>query len=210
MWDARGHGVSRPIGNDFSIRLLVRDLLKILNNEKCDNAIFVGQSMGGNVAQEIAFYHPEIVNKLILIDCARNTTALSGLEKFSLSIAPLMFRLYPWKTFVRQSAMVSSLNKDVQKYIIDCFNAIGKKDLCKILIETTKCLHYEADYRINKPILLLCGERDNTGNIKKTAPIWARQENKCIFHMIENASHNSNQDNPELVNKYICSFLSEK
>ncbi|MBN2737387.1 MAG: alpha/beta hydrolase [Spirochaetales bacterium] len=210
MWDARGHGRSRPIGNDFSISLLVQDLLIILKNEKCNNTILIGQSMGGNVAQEIAFYHPEIVTKLILIDCARNTNMLSNMEKFSLSIAPLLFYVYPWKSLVKQSAMASSLNNDVQLYIIDCFNTIGKEDFCKIIIETTKCLHYEEGYSINKPILMLCGEKDRTGNIKKIMPIWAKQENKCNFYMIENASHNSNQDNPELVNRYISSFLFEK
>jgi len=48
LWDARGHGLSRPMGKEFSISLLVDDILAIMNKEGIHKATFVGQSMGGN------------------------------------------------------------------------------------------------------------------------------------------------------------------
>jgi pimeloyl-ACP methyl ester carboxylesterase len=69
-------------------------------------------------------------------------------------------------------------------------------------------LHEDEDYYIDKPLLLICGEHDNTGNIKKIAKSWASREPKCEFHWIADAGHCANQDNPEAVNKLLLPFLA--
>jgi 3-oxoadipate enol-lactonase len=78
-WDVRGHGCSRPMGS-FSLSTVLEDLLEILDEIGASEAIFVGQSMGGNQAQELVRHHPERVRALVLIDCARNTASLGWLE----------------------------------------------------------------------------------------------------------------------------------
>jgi pimeloyl-ACP methyl ester carboxylesterase len=207
MWDARGHGLSRPMGDDFSIKLLVEDLLAIMKIEQIEKATFIGQSMGGNTAQEMVFYYPEKVENLVLIDCACNTWKLSIVEKFAIQMTPFILKLYPWKAMMVQSARASAVKLEVQEYLKDAFATVGKKDFSKIFLETASCLHFEKDYRINKPMLLVCGEHDDTGNIKKTAPQWAKHEPYCEFHWIENASHCSNQDNPAAFNALLGQFL---
>lgn len=208
LWDARGHGVSRPIGDKFSIKLLVQDLIDIMNKEGIEKATFIGQSMGGNTAQEMAFYYPEKVENLVFIDCTCNTMRLSNLEKFYLNITPFLMPLFPWNYLVDISAKASSIKGDVQEYLRNTFNKVGKKDFTKIFLETAACLHYEEGYRINKNILLVYGESDNTGNIKKIAPIWASMESNCELFKINNASHCSNQDNPLEFNKVLIDFLN--
>src|SRR5690606_33944562 len=61
LCDARGHGLSRPMGDDFSIHLLVDDCMAIMSRERIEKATFIGHSMGGNTAQEIAFHYPDKV-----------------------------------------------------------------------------------------------------------------------------------------------------
>ena len=207
IWDARGHGLSRPMGADFSIKLLVEDLLAIMRIEGIEKATFIGQSMGGNTAQEMVFYYPDKVENLVLIDCACNTWKLSVGEKLALWMSPLIVKLYPWNAMIRQSARAGSVILEVQEYLIDSFSTVGEKDFKKIFLETAACLHEEKDYRINKPLLLVCGEHDDTGNIKKIAPQWAKQEPYCEFHWIENAGHCSNQDNPAAFNALLGQFL---
>ena len=207
MWDARGHGLSRPMGADFSIKLLVEDLLAIMKIEGIEKATFIGQSMGGNTAQELVFYYPDKVENLVLIDCACNTWKLSVGEKLAIQIAPFIVKLYPWNAMIAQSARASAVKLQVQEYLKDAFSMVGKKDFSKIFLETAACLHFEKDYRINKPMLLVCGEHDDTGNIKKTAPEWAKQEPLCEFHWIKDAGHCSNQDNPVSFNALLGQFL---
>ncbi|MFD0869297.1 alpha/beta fold hydrolase [Paenibacillus residui] len=210
LWDARGHGLSRPMGEHFSMTLVVDDLATIMNKEGIEKATFIGQSMGGNAAQEFAFYFPDRVEKLVLIDCTCNTMKLSWLETFYLNITPMLIRLYPWEHLVRESVKASALKPDVQAYLTKTFNRIGKKDFVTIFLATASCLHYEKDYRINKPLLLVYGEKDETGNIKKIAATWASNEPYCTLVEIPQASHCSNQDNPSAFNQALISFLSDR
>ncbi|MCP4711091.1 MAG: alpha/beta hydrolase [Planctomycetes bacterium] len=41
-WDVRGHGLSRPMGDDFSINQATDDLIAILNQINCPPATLVG------------------------------------------------------------------------------------------------------------------------------------------------------------------------
>ena len=209
LWDARGHGLSRPMGDKFSIKLLVEDLIEIMDIENIDKATIIGQSMGGNIVQEVAFYYPNRVENLVLIDCTCNTMKLSNIEKFYLNITPFLISLYPWKYLVNESVKASAIKTEVQSYLRKTFNTIGKKDFSKIFIETAACLHYEEEYIINKSILLVYGESDKTGNIKKIAPTWASKEPDCQLVKINNASHCSNQDNSAEFNKILVKFLNK-
>ncbi len=208
LWDARGHGLSRPMGKEFSIKLLVSDLIEIMCREKIDKATLIGQSMGGNTSQELLFYHPDKVESIVLIDCTSNTMKLSFSEKLLINSAPILLRLLPWKYMVGYSARVSSVKAHVQGYLKEVFQLTGKKNFSTMLLETIACMHYEKDYRINRAMLLLCGENDKLGNIKKASQAWALREDNCEFHLIKDAGHCSNQDNADELNKWLNNFLS--
>jgi pimeloyl-ACP methyl ester carboxylesterase len=66
--DLIGHGESaKPLG-DYSLGAHasgLRDLLAVLGIER---ATLVGQSLGGGVAMQLAYQHPEICERLVLVD----------------------------------------------------------------------------------------------------------------------------------------------
>jgi len=210
LWDARGHGLSRPMGAKFTIKLLVEDLIEIMNRENIDKATFIGQSMGGHTVQQVAFYHPDKVEKLVLIGCACNTMILSKLERFYFNMTPYTIPFCPWNCLVYEIAKESSVKVEVRNYLKKTLKKIGRKDFSKIFLETVACYHYDEKYRINKNILLVYGESDKTGNIKKIAPAWASKERNCHIVKIENASHCLNQDNPLRFNEILMKFLDNK
>lgn len=211
-WDARGHGLSKLEPDEkFRFRDMISDCKKLFELYGIKKAVLIGQSMGGNLAQEIAYSHPEMVEKLVLIDCSRNTQSLSAVEKFSLAIARPLFFLYPWKTLIKQSAVASANNKSVQEYIESCFDKLGKAAFVNIVMEMAACcLHEDRQFRFAQPVLLLCGEDDRLGNIRKALKTLAHEDKNCTLYFIGNASHNSNQDNPEKVNELIAAFLKNQ
>lgn len=207
MWDARAHGRSKPNHTTFSMQQLLDDLIAILQVENIDQAIFVGQSMGGNLAQEIAYYHPEKTLGLILIDTTHNTGKISRMEKILIASTRTLLNLYPWQSLSKASAVACSLTPAVQDYATQCFKTLGKKDFVDILTAVTQVLHEDTTYTIPVPFLLLVGDQDKSGNILKIAPSWIQQEPHGTLHIIPDAAHNSNQDNPTVVNKLLQSFL---
>ncbi|KYG91633.1 alpha/beta hydrolase [Metasolibacillus sp. FSL K6-0083] len=209
LWDARGHGLSKLQHNQtFSFEDMIDDFLKLCEKYQIANAILIGQSMGGNLAQEILFRKPNLVSKLILIDCTRNTGKLTLSEKLMLKLSKPIFYCYPWQTLIRQSAEACGNDEAVKAYVRNCLAQMKKKDFIDVMMSLMTCLREDEAYRFPKPVLLLCGEDDRSGNIRKIVAPWADSDANCTLLMIEKAGHNANQDNPTAVNKAIASFLT--
>lgn len=181
-WDARGHGLSKlEQGKNFVFREMIDDCKKLYELYHIKQATLIGQSLGGNLAQEIAYYNPELVEKLVLIDCGKNTGKLNFLEKCSLKSARFLFNCYPWKSLVKQSANACSNLDAVKKYVEDCFSSLGKSTFVDVMLELAgNCLHEDVAYRFKQPVLLLCGSDDKLGNIKKVSIPWAESDPSWI------------------------------
>jgi pimeloyl-ACP methyl ester carboxylesterase len=80
--DLMGHGLSeKPVG-DYSLGSFasgIRDLLDVLG---IDRATVVGQSFGGGVAMQLAYQHPELCNRLVLVDSGGLGREVSWMLRF--------------------------------------------------------------------------------------------------------------------------------
>lgn len=66
--DLLGHGQSaKPLG-DYSLGAHASGLRDLLGALKIDRATVVGQSLGGGVAMQLAYQHPEIAERLVLVN----------------------------------------------------------------------------------------------------------------------------------------------
>lgn len=65
--DLLGHGESaKPMG-DYSLGAFASGLRDLLGVVGVDRATIVGQSLGGGVAMQLAYQHPELVERLVLV-----------------------------------------------------------------------------------------------------------------------------------------------
>lgn len=208
-WDVRGHGDSRPLGSDFSIRDAAFDLLAILDEIGQERAILIGQSMGGNIAQEVTFVRPDRVAALVVVGSSCNTLPPSRVERVLLAMTPAILAAYPWSMLKRQSARASSVRPEVRAYLEGTFDVVGRSDFNRILLATTRCIRDEPGYCIEQPVLICHGAHDGTGNIRSVAPRWAARDPRARLVVIPDAGHCANQDNPEFFNGLLGAFLSD-
>jgi 3-oxoadipate enol-lactonase len=209
LWDVRGHGLSRPADPRFSVKEAVQDLITLLDLQKVDRAILLGHSMGGNLIQEVAFCHPERVKALICVDCTCNTLKLNPFETLSVKMARPILELFPANIFRSQSANISTEQPAIHKKLYEMLSG-SKADYINVMVELTECLHYEPQYQIRKPLLIIVGDKDRTGNIRKVAPIWAERDKGSKLVIIPKAGHMVNMEKPELFNQHVLNFLKEK
>ena len=205
-WDVRGHGLSRPA--PFDLQQAVDDLLAILDRLEVSQAIFIGHSMGGNLHQELVFNHPRRVQAMVFLGCTWNFQKLTTLEAQTLRMAGPIFKIYPYKTLVNQSLAMTAMSEASQELLRASMGSLSKAEFIQIMLATSTCLHYEPDYQINKPLLLMVGDQDATGNIRKIMPIWAEHEPDCRFVVIPNAKHAANLDNPGFFHARLMEFLT--
>ncbi len=69
-YDKRGHGLSAFPGGPFSIDDLASDLAGLLDHLGVRDAVIVGLSVGGMIAQALAAARPDLVRGLVLCDTA--------------------------------------------------------------------------------------------------------------------------------------------
>ena len=80
FYDLRGHGLSEPKGERFSIGVLAQDLLRVIEDSGLDEVVVVGHSIGGMIALELCAAHPEVVGARVKGLVLANTTPSPGTE----------------------------------------------------------------------------------------------------------------------------------
>lgn len=203
-WDMRGHGLSRPA--TFHLDEAVGDLLALLDGLGAQEATLVGHSMGGNVSQEFAFHHPERVQAMAMLDCTWNFKPLSASDRFWLKVAAPIFALYPYKTLIEQSVKVSATSAESQEVLRKAMRLLSKDEFVQVLMDATSCLREEPGYKVTQPLLLMMGDKEATGNIRHTMPLWAKHDGVELI-VIPNAKHCANLDQPEVFRSTLLEFL---
>lgn len=89
--DLRNHGLS-PHSDVWNYQLMSDDIKELINDNDLKHVILMGHSMGGKVAMQFAIQHPELLDKLIVVDIApkyypvHNIDVLDALNAVDFSI----------------------------------------------------------------------------------------------------------------------------
>ncbi len=211
-WDLRGHGRSRPLkdtGGDLSVRDLVEDLVALIDHLEYEKVTLVGQSLGGHLAQDVVFYHPDRVSALVTIGSSCSTIKQPKLGRLALNLSPLLFKVWPEDNLREQTAKNIAVTPGARAYAYEASRQLTKEDFMEVWNAVAGLLHHEPGYRIEHPLLITHGDSDDVGNIKKISPKWADRDPNSRYVVIPAAGHNANQDNPDFFNRILLEFLEE-
>jgi pimeloyl-ACP methyl ester carboxylesterase len=67
--DQRNHGLS-PHSEEWNYKVMSDDLHELITDNNLQNVILLGHSMGGKTVMQFTLQHPEMVDKLIVVDIA--------------------------------------------------------------------------------------------------------------------------------------------
>lgn len=208
-WDVRGHGASKPIGEEFTVSTVAEDLLAIVDRLGVDTLTLIGQSFGGYVSQEVAFRSPKRVTAIGVVGATNLMERPRTLEYIALRLSPYLFWIWPDSHLRGLIADSTAETEPVKEYAHDATCQLSKREFITVWKAVATCHRSKPGYRIRKPFLLTHGEQDATGTIARDAPSWAESEPRCRYEAIPNAGHNANQDNPAFFNRLLIEFLSE-
>lgn len=209
-WDARGQGASRPIGEKFSLEECAADMLAIFDHEGIETAVLMGQSLGGIIAQHIYRQAPERVKAMIIFDSTPVFSSYSAIEVAALKASAPAFDLWPYGHFTRTVARSVALDRDVQAYALEAINQMPRDDFLTVWKGVSLAIDTKGwpGFHIACPLLLVMGDHDAAGTIRRDMPRWAALDPAYRLVIIPDASHNANQDNPEASNQAIRDFLA--
>ncbi|MDO5672410.1 MAG: alpha/beta hydrolase [Actinomycetaceae bacterium] len=213
VWDAPGHGASRPFELSFSLADQAAWLHQILAVEGIERPILVGQSMGGYVAQCFLQQFPGEAAGFISIGSAPlQRRYMSAIEIWLLRHVETLYRWYPWQALKRDGAKSCSHTTHGRALMTAFFDTYTKDEYValsgfgyRMLADAVSA---ELPYLIDCPASMLCGEYDNAGSVRRYNKAWARTTGIELV-WITNAGHNANVDQPGQVNQLIDRFIMQ-
>lgn len=208
-WDIPLHGLSRPYV-EFTYKETAIELKNILEQEKIQKIILVGMSMGGYTSQMFANIYPDMVQGFVGLD-----TTPFGLRYYTKSDLWWLKKIKPIaKLFtdgILRKSMASSVSKTKYSYnkMLKMLEPLTKEQIIEQMDIAYGVFATEnTNIKLSCPVLLLLGDSDITGKVKKYNIEWKRFTGYPL-HIISNAAHFSNGDNPKQVNKEIENFIKK-
>lgn len=213
VFDNRGSGRSGAKDTICSIREMADDTISLLDHLQIKKCHVIGHSMGGYIAQEMAIFYPERIEKLILeataaVSSARNNTLfddfLKRFEKDHDSEALMRSWTY-WsfspKTFERKNYIAKFIkNASTYPYLQ---SAQGFKSQIDAIRSFNACARIK---NIKAKTLVIIGTDDIL-----IYPVESMKLVKGIkgssFERIRDSGHCAHVENPELFTAKVMRFL---
>lgn len=206
-YDMRGHGQSDVPKPPYSMGALVGDAEGLMDALGIKDAIFVGLSIGGLVAQGLATKRRDLVRGIVL----SNTAAKIGTHAM-------------WDdriAAVRKDGMASLSDSTMERWFSREFGASGSDAPWREMFEATAvdgyigCAEaisgtdfYTTTAALTLPVLAIAGSEDGS-----TPPDLVRETQELIkgsrFHLIRRAGHLPCVERPEEYAKALTDFMTE-
>lgn len=213
VWDAPGHATSYPFELDFNLFDKAKWLDEILKKEGMENPVLVGQSMGGYLGQVYAQLFPEKLKGLVTIDSPPlQRKYYTGIELWLLKRMEPVYRLYPWKALLKAGTEGVSTTEYGRKLMLDMMMTYDgdQKRYARLAGHGFKILAEAVGsnlaFEVKCPHLVICGKEDRAGSCIKYLKAYEKVTGTPV-QWIDNAGHNSNTDQPEIINSLIDDFL---
>ena len=208
-WDVPLHGLSRPY-HGFSYAKTAMELKKILDTENITKVILAGMSMGGYPSQMFASMFPNMVKCFIALD-----TTPFGMQYYSKSDLWWLKQVEPMAKLFTDKMLRKSMSKSVSRTeysyrtMMDMLKSLSKAEIIEQMgIAYGQFARENKDMKFSFPVLILLGDSDRTGKVRQYCEKWSEATGYPL-HIIKNAAHFSNGDNPEQVNREIASFIEQ-
>ncbi|MEE3496295.1 MAG: alpha/beta hydrolase, partial [Butyrivibrio sp.] len=206
-WDVPIHGLSVDY-RDFSFENTAKDLNSILEQEVVESAALVGMSLGGYPSQMFAHMYPQKAQCFIALDTTPfGKKYYSKFDLWCLSKVKPMAQMFTDKALRKSMARSISLTDYSYNKMLEILAPMSKAQIIEQMdVAYGKFAQENIDIELNCPVLILLGDNDRTGKVTQYCKAWADSTGYPL-HIIENASHFSNGDNAEQVNREIAEFL---
>lgn len=210
-YDVRGHGQSDVGDGQYSIEFFVDDLIALLDHLVIKKTILCGLSMGGYIALRAIERYGDRFSGLVLCDTKSTADSDEGKVKRAATLKAVkadgvdrFAEGFIKNVFAESTFRFDPVAVEKVKSIIKANSPIGIGGTILALAsrtDTTSILD-----KISIPTLILCGEHDALTPPADAKFMHSRIKNS-VLHIVPNAAHLSNLENPAFFNEKLISFL---
>jgi 3-oxoadipate enol-lactonase len=210
-YDARGHGGSESVPGDYSLGVLVADVVGLLDVLKIDRAHFCGLSMGGMVAQGLVLDHGARIKSASVCD-SRHTTTPEFSKAWYTRVDEVRgggIEAIVESTVSRwSSAGLATRRPDIVERMKTMIRKTTPDGYCGCAVALAHLNYGHRLGEIRTPMLFLTGSEDHGA-----PPEGTREMHRAVagsrFVEIAQAGHISNIEQPEQFNRAVLNLLDD-
>lgn len=209
-YDTRGHGQSETTPGPYSIEQLADDAAALMDHVGAPAAHVVGLSMGGMIGQQLAVRHPQKVLSLSLCDTASEMPPRDM-----------------WEERIRtaqESGVAGLTDGTIKRWFVASFVERDPQAIAWVramILETgapgyIACASAVRDMsqthllgRIQAPTQIIVG-RDDPACTLQASQVLHREIPGSALHVIDNAAHLANIEQPEAFTTLLVNFLRQQ
>ena len=208
-YDARGHGGSEAVPGDYSLDMLVGDVVGLMDGLNIDKAHFCGLSMGGMVAQGLVLDYPHRIRSSSVCDSRHSTTpefSKAWYTRVAEVRAGGIEAIVDSSVARWSSAGLAERRPDIIARMKTMIRKTSPNGYCGCAVALAHLNYGHRLGEIRAPMLFLTGSEDHGA-----PPEGTREMHRAVagsrFVEIERAGHISNIEQPEAFNAAILSLL---
>jgi epoxide hydrolase 4 len=226
--DTRGYNLSsRPADvASYSADKLAEDIRGLIRELGAESAMFVGHDWGGTIAWTIAMNHPEVVDRLVILDAAHPRRLQQGLKDprqllrvwyfFFFALPGLPERVVSagrfrfLRRFLRDASPAYT-PQEIDRYV----EAWSQPGAPAAMIDYYRCSVRQSQKEakaairpISAPTLVIWGQRDRYLGAKLAEPEHDDVPNLDRVELLPDASHWVHHDAAERVTQLLIDFLA--
>jgi pimeloyl-ACP methyl ester carboxylesterase len=205
--DMLGHGLSRTGKSKDKISSTPVHVAEILARERIEKAHVAGVSLGSLLAQDFALKYPEKMLSLTVLggyNINREQKEVAKAQRGE--IFKWLFKMiFSMDAFRKYAASTTAIDPAAQARFYESSRSFTRKSLT-VMSGLEKLVANRPEIRRDYPLLILSGEKDLELTLTLTRQ-WHEEDTESQMHIIEDAGHCANMDNPEKFNGILMKFL---
>ncbi len=199
--DLPGFGESHILDHRLTIKGSARMLRNFVNRLGYKTMNFVCHSMGAQICLKLSLIHPDLVNKLILIDAAGTYDRAAFIKNISNNFVMI-------RSGDLADEKLRSLS-DLQWYDVDLMKRLISSNPNTLMAIASFKENLRSDLRyLATPTLIIWGEDDPIFSIDN-AFYMKENINGAQLKIVAGAKHSPHQSHPEQVYRWIKDFLQQ-
>nr|XP_033771161.1 epoxide hydrolase 4 [Geotrypetes seraphini] len=232
--DLRGYGETDAPSHweNYSLDSLILDIKDILDTLGYSKCILTGHDWGGMISWLIAICYPEIVTKLIILNFPHPTVFTEYVLQHPSQLIKSAHYFFFQMSWLPEFMLTVHDFKFLKNLLISHASGIGRND-CRLTEEDIEAYlyifsqpgaltgpinHYRnlfsclplKRHEVTTPTLLLWGEKDEFMEVEMAEITRIYVKSHFRLTILSTASHWLQQDQPDIVNKLIWTFLKDE
>jgi epoxide hydrolase 4 len=226
--DQRGYNLSsKPRGKSaYKLEVLIMDIALLIKSLTTDKIILVGHDWGGAVSWSLSMYHPELIDKMVILNMPHPQVMKDTLKsdmRQKLSSWYVGFFQVPWlPEFLSSRFNFSMLESSMRKTsnpstfsVVDMAHykkAWGQRKALKSMIHWYRAFResdLQVDIKVTVQTLILWGAKDRFLVQDMAGKSLAKcQEGQ--LNLLQDLTHWLHHEDPERINNLMLEFIVKK